>query len=262
MMSFTEDPLGWEYSKFCKIRQESFEKGIIDLSSESWFYPTKLMPLAVFINESRMKVLPPTDESAASYYRIITGGTVRSSRGTYLPIVKIPTDARQRDRIFDPLEGFEDKTVVGGSDAVKFFVAELVNNVYDHSGFSNAYVMAQMYPSKHFFEISIVDNGISIPGSFERAGYDFSDGEALSRAIQGLSTKPEGGRGYGLGSCLNLLMKGLRGQGLIVSKEGGVVAGEKKTFYKMGDYSAFEGTLISVRIPYQSKVVDIYDFIS
>jgi len=55
----------------------------------------------------------------------------------------------------------------------------------------------------------------------------------------------------------------LDGECLIVSRKGGFIAkGEdKKTFYNMGEYHALYGTLISIRVPYITKRVNIYDYI-
>jgi len=71
--------------------------------------------------------------------------------------------------------------------------------------------MAQKHPAKRFTEVSIVDNGISIPGTFENAGFEFEDTEAISEAMKGQSTKRDKERGFSLRSSINLLTKGLSG---------------------------------------------------
>lgn len=194
-MSFTSSPLGWEYSKFCKIRGDSISKGRINLSNEEWFYPTSLLPLKIFIKNSGLEIDPPSNEGVQKYFSIITDGWLPPFKGTYIPIIKVPTDKRERDNMFEPLNGFDDRGVVGGKDAVSFLVQELVDNVYEHSEFSSAYVIAQKYQKKKFVEISIIDNGISIPGSLENAGHNFEDAKAIYQATQGLSTKTKE-RGY------------------------------------------------------------------
>ncbi len=108
-----------------------------------------------------------------------------------------------------------------------------------------------------------MDNGITIPGAFKEAGFEFDDPIALSEAIKGLSTKHDKERGFGLISSINLLTKGLDGECLVVSRKGGFIAkGEdKQTLYNMGKYYALNGTLISIRVPYTTKTVNIYDYL-
>src|SRR3972149_10057006 len=75
-------------------------------------------------------------------------------------------------------------------------------------------------------DISIVDNGISIPQSFQNAGYRFEDWEAIYNAAMGISTKKDQqGRGWGLKNSLKLLTDGLTGECLIVSRNGALIAG-------------------------------------
>lgn len=261
-MSFEESALGSEYLKFCSIRRDALRAGVVDLSAETWFYPTKLLPLAIFKGETVLPFIPPDKQSALGYYNFITDPTQASPDADYVPFIRIPTDKDLRNRLFEPLETIDDQGEVGGKNAVRYVVEELVDNIYEHSGFLDAYVMAQKYPLKKFVEITIIDNGVSIPGSFETAEYEFeNDAKALSKAVRGLSTKEDVGRGYGLGSSLNLITRGLSGQCLIVSRKGGLIADEKETYYKMPEDASFSGTLISIRIPYQSKEVNIYEYI-
>ncbi len=111
------------------------------------------------------------------------------------------------------------------------------------------------YPTKRFIDISIIDNGITIPGAFKEAGFEFDDPIALSEAIKGLSTKCDKERGFCLISSINILTKCLKGECLIVSRKGGFAAkGEdKKTLYNMGDNYALDGTLICIRVPYITR---------
>ena len=82
-----------------------------------------------------------------------------------------------------------------------FLIRELIGNIYEYSGFSNASMMAQIYKQKRFVEITILDDGISIPGCFEKHGNVISsDSDAIISAINGkISTKTEDEpRGFGL----------------------------------------------------------------
>ncbi|NQE46591.1 hypothetical protein C5S31_11275 [ANME-1 cluster archaeon GoMg2] len=263
-MEFNESDFGREYLKFCELRNNALHTKKMDLSNIDWFYPTNLLPLGIFIKSNRdISVIPPTASDVLSYYNIIIKGKRHvSSRRSYHPIAEIPPDEHQRERMLEPLYAFE-SDYIGGRNAFAYLIGELVDNVYQHSSFSNAYIMAQKYQTKRFIEISIMDNGISIPGAFKEAGFEFDDTKALSEAINGRSTKRDKERGFGLISSINLLTKGLGGECLIVSRKGGFTAkGEdKKTFYNMGESHALNGTLICIRVPYITKTVNIYDYI-
>lgn len=259
-MNFNFHPLGKNYLDFCRLRNDSLNSGTMDLSFIEWFYPTTLLPLSIFCQEKPyIKVIPPSKPDTSAYYSLITGKW-SSPGNTYLPVVKIPTDPNQRDKMLDDLYGIENGELIGGENVFKYVVGELVDNVYQHSKFSNAYIMAQRYPKKNFIDICIIDNGISIPQCLENAGYRYKDWEAIYKAANGLSTKKEYGRGWGLYSSLNLLTDGLNGKCLIVSRNGGLIA-ENEELYKLEGEFSFTGTLISVRVQYTTERVNIYDYI-
>ena len=260
-MEFNESSLGRKYLEFCELRNHAISMGGMDLSDIKWFYPTTLLPLGIFIKEQQnISVITPIDPNVLNYYNIITKGERGYSPGrSYIPIVQIPPNDHQREKMLEPLYTFENGHV-GGHNAFSYFISELVDNVYQHSKFSTAYIMAQKYAK--FTEVGIIDNGISIPRAFENAGFAFDDTKALSEAINGLSTKPDAGRGFGLKTSLKLLTKGLRGECLIISGGGGLIATDvEKTFYKMHDYYTFGGTLICASVPYTYSRVNIYDYI-
>jgi hypothetical protein len=262
-MDFIESDLGQEYLKFCRLRNNSLKTGKMDLSIINWFYPTSLLPLGIFIKRNQyLSIVPPADLSVLYYYNIITKGEwLHSPERSYIPIVQIPHNEHQREKIFEPLYGIESDSI-GGLNAFSYFIGELVDNICQHSSFLDAYILAQKYETKKFIEVGIIDNGISIPGVFENAGFEFNDTKALFEAINGQSTKSDVERGFGLKSSLKLLTKGLHGECLIVSRRGGLIATEEeKTLYNMDKDHEFSGTLICVRVPYTSKDVNIYDYI-
>jgi len=253
-----------EYIKFCKIREKAERTNIIDLSSCSWFYPTSLLPLADFLrdNKSSMEYISPLS-SVQSYISTVTKKSY-SKGATYVPIINLPQDKNQANEIIDILQNLHNNGKdYGGRDAFTYLVAELIDNVYQHSEFSNACVMAQRYERKGFVEITIFDNGISIPISFENARHRFSyDCYAIVDALNGKSTKNDVERGYGLRSLVSLYVKGIGGELLLVSRNGAVYKkkSEEKCYNIEGTYR-LAGTLVSIRIRYPAPVVDIYSYI-
>ena len=260
-MEFSESALGRKYLEFCELRKHALSTGKMDLSNIDWFYPTNLLPLGIFIKEQQdISVIPPINLNVLNYYNIITKGEARYSSGrSYIPIVQIPPNEYQREKMLEPLYNFKNAHV-GGRNDFSYFISELVDNVYQHSRFSTAYIMSQKYARST--EVGIIDNGISIPGAFENAGFEFDDTKALSEAINGLSTKPDAGRGFGLRTSLKIFTEGLRGECLIISRRGGLIATkEEKTFYEMNNYYIFNGTLICASVPHIKSEVNIYDYI-
>lgn len=151
---------------------------------------------------------------------------------------------------------------LGGINAFPYVLEELTNNMYDHAGFSFAYVMIQRYPKKGFVEIVFVDNGRTIPGSYESVGIKCSeDNKYLQKALQGESTKKEIERGFGLGTSLNLVCEVIGGQMFIISREACMLAdSSSKRFLNIPPEYNYQGTLITIRLPYPAQDVSTGDF--
>ena len=253
-----------EYIKFCKIREKSKKANIIDLSSYSFFYPTSMLLLADFLvdTKSPMKYISPLP-NVQNYISTVMEKSY-SEGATYMPIINLPQDKNQANKIIDILQNLHNNGKdYGGRDAFTYLIAELIDNIYQHSEFSNASVMAQRYGKGGFVEIAIFDDGISIPTCFEKGGHRFSyDCYAIVDALNGKSTKHDVERGYGLRSLVNLYIEGIGGELLLVSRNGAVYKkkSEEKCYNTEGTYE-LSGTLVSIRIQYPAPVVDIYDYI-
>jgi len=254
------------YLRFSEKKNECLESGTLDLGYWSWVYPTTLLPLGIFLKgiRDRIEYIEPYDANVANYLSIVIGelGAGPCGGPTYVPIVSLPRDRGDSvtllNRIF---ELNRDGKYYGGEDAFKYLVSELVGNIYEHSEFKNARVMAQRYPKKGFVDISFFDDGISIPGRFEKKALKFEDQIAIAKAMNGLSTKRDD-RGFGLRTNLRLFTKGLGGQMLVVSRSGAVyVDKEERGLYILPNKHKLQGTLVSIRAPIQTKKVDIYDYI-
>lgn len=257
------------YFAFCTFRSKAQQTHEIDLSREAWFYPTTLLPLCNFIRENKntMNYVPPSDPNVSRYLSLMADeSSFKSAGDQYCPIARLPPTEADAGPILQKLYKLQNNGKnCGGENAFKYIVGELVDNIYEHSKFTAAYIMAQNYSTKHFVEICFFDNGISIPGCFRKHGLKFKDHEAIAEAVNGLSTK-DIERGRGLGDTINILVKGLNGQILIATGKGALYLEEKnKTMhalsYMLTDDLALEGTLIGIRIPSPAKEVNIYDYI-
>jgi uncharacterized protein YqjF (DUF2071 family) len=83
----------------------------------------------------------------------------------------------------------------------------------------------------------------------------------LGRALSGDSTKEEQERGFGLGTSVKLLTEVMGGQVFLVSRWGAFYAGpEERTFFKLGNEQAYQGTLIAIRISYPLEDIPNEEF--
>ena len=258
-------PLLQEYLHFTQLRENATQTKLVDLTSLDWIYPSELLPLIVFLkNNSSIKPLYPKILDVRNYIVNALKEQVHfSPQKTYLPLVSLPQERKQAATIIERLQHLCDNGKnLGGIQVFNYFISEMVDNVYDHSQFKHAYVFAQTYPKKKFSEIALIDDGISIPGSYLKAGHVFTDVEALLKAMEGVSAKDQE-RGFGLRTNVRLFTEGLKGEFLIVSGSAalGVLKGEKKVF-KLQNQQAYQGTFIAVRLPYPPPEVNIYDYIA
>jgi len=174
----------------------------------------------------------------------------------------LPTESEKAELILENMFSLpEIGKDCGGEHAFKYLLSELIDNIYQHSEFGCANVMAQKYPRLKFVEIAVFDNGISIPGRFEKSGIVSDDCNAIIDAINGLSTKDRE-RGFGLGSCAKIFTQGIMGEILLVSRKGAIYLKKHNVIaYKLEDNNKLKGTLISVRVPISPKIVDIYAYV-
>jgi len=253
------------YLDYHRHRLHNEQTGTIDLSDVTFLHPSTLLPLKYYSKNTKPapKIIPPNDSNVANYLNLAMG---QRSWSTGCPCVEITKKSEKVEKdlnnFFD--RHFEHGKKCGGQNAFKTLIGELVDNVQQHSNFSKAYVVGQIYKKKGFTELCILDNGKSIPGSFKEHKKPFkNDVGAIIQAINGVSTKIEEERGTGLGYVSNLITKGLCGEAFISSGKGFVYLGKNKRFFLFNDSRIYyKGTIVALRMPYVAKKVNINDFIN
>lgn len=250
-----------EYMKFCKIHLNAVESGVIDLSRYEWFYPTSLLPLWTIKNCDDYEYIPPSNPNVAHYISTVTESTY-SEESSYVPLQFFPKSHAKPAEIDERITRLCNEKYFGGKSAFLFLLDEMINNVYQHSEFNNAGVLAQRYESKHFVEISFFDDGISIPGSFEKHNVQFTtDEDAISKAINGTSTKERYGekRGFGLNTTTKMYTEGGKAEVLLISRNGILYKNKEECemIYSMKGSYELKGTLISVRLPYPAAKINV-----
>lgn len=229
-----------EYLNFCKHKQWYVDPAAPKFESLS---PTMLLPLQDWVlnkttDPNITKLFDPT-------------------------VTNIPVDSRFGNRTFQEIMGKYNSKNFGGENVFAYLIAELTDNIYEHSKFSNGLLLGRENSSFGYSDLSIFDNGITILGSFHNHGMmGFDESEAIVRAINGLSSKQSTERGHGLGSTFRLVINGLRGQLLIVSGAGAIfISPDKKIQYNVTQKNRLEGTLVSIRAPRPPGDLDIFDYV-
>jgi hypothetical protein len=252
-----------QYLKYAELREQTDSTGCLDLSSIKFLYPTTLLPLSLAMKKSfkDLVYVPPHDPNVQSYLHLMQQGAGFDSlnKQTYLPVVGLPRRERDSQAILDRI--YELGGDIGGKDAFRYLVGELTDNIYQHSMFENALIMAQQYRKKDELHLCIIDDGITIGGSLRRMGIILDDYQGIIDAFQGISSKKDTERGMGLGTSLRLMTEGYKGRMLVVSGKGAIHFGKDAPIgYNLSEMFKYEGTLISMVIPFIEMEVDVYAY--
>lgn len=252
------------YLQYCKLSSSIVDSCLDCKGKLSYIYPTTLLPLAVKYSGSNLNVLSNCDSARYLNFMIGTKDIDFEKHSTYMPPISLPQDKSSFNKVIEKLYNFHNNGYeYGGENTFKYMIGELSDNIYQHSNFSKAMIFAQKYPKKKFVEICIMDDGIGIPKSLDLAGLKFSDSdhEAIFYATQGLTSKVHENRGFGIGSCISAYCGKTDSSVLIVSKLGAFFIDKNlnPNLFKLPEQYKLEGTLVSFRVPYPCKEVDIYE---
>jgi len=197
------------YLDYCTYANNLKNNNLLDLSNLPFAHVTTLLPLADLILNNRDKYIPPNNPSVASYINTVISG---EGSDNYIPLNEIPSDPIEQEGVLSRIDRLRtnDELMFGGADSFSYVVDELIGNIFEHAQCTKAMVIGQKYPNR-FTDLCFYDNGITIPESFRRHGYRLPAYKALAEAINGLSTKAESLRGFGLWSCTRICVEGLRG---------------------------------------------------
>ena len=149
----------------------------------------------------------------------------------------------------------------------KYMVDETLDNITEHSESDRGYIFAQAYPSKGFLDMCIADRGVTLLGSYQKLQNNeiVTDMEAIKAANRGISSKnlPDAeNRGYGIRTSKGMLVDGLGGQYMMIS--GGGLYFKRPgydSFFRMPEGLRWNGTIVAMRIPYQSPQFNFIDYI-
>lgn len=185
-----------------------------------------------------------------------------------LNIVKLPQSKEEQQNMeFIDMVLQNINTNFGGEFVLRHIFSELTYNIHEHAVLNhqnkcNAYIATKEY--KHKMDISIIDDGLSIPGRFEVSNVNFQDDcQAIEKAVNNFSTVSDNPfeRGNGLWTTIRIVIEGNCGDFLIVSRYGCLdIKSDDYIYHRLDDRNMFNGTLISIRLN-KKEVQNIYDLI-
>jgi len=248
------------YLKFCHLRNHH-ENGVLDLGKYPFYYPITLLPILNLIAKDSIEYIPHYNPAVQTYISIVNNPASYSVGKSYVPVAQLPDGREDLDDVLQRIIHLFKE--YGSLDAFIYAIYELSENIYEHSEFNTAHIMAQRYAN--FVDICILDDGITIPKRINKNYEKFRgepDYKSIAEALNGLSTKGEKGRGYGLKSSINLFSQGLNAKILIISRFGASYIDKNgPQYYKLKDYHKWDGTIIGIRVPFPIPKIDIYQYI-
>lgn len=251
----------------------------LDLSTARWFTPSFLTTISVVVNslseaDRSIEIYQPNGIGVRSYLQMIDfpEGTANPSDeySNTLPLCTIDrkTDKNAIDAVDDKMRELMKKQLMqddGKITWLEYPFGEIIDNVDTHSECEFGSLLIQNYPNKEFLDICIADDGISIPGSYDKYGIDFEDNEeALRMAFEeGISTRPDTGgkRGYGLRTTAEMICSGLGGQVMLSSRDVTLFRNGHTTIVREFGGKSWDGTVFAARIYPPSEDFSYMDYI-
>ena len=263
--------LWYEYLDYSRMRDAAVRSGSFEFAQIADMPSAAMLPLCMFIRRSGIAWTAPGNERLAALVSGLVSGGAEAVSGvnTNTDLIRLPDNRTHQLDMKEILHAIQTRAdLFGGENAFTYVVGELADNWNQHSQSRNSYILARGLPDLRCSELSIIDDGITIGGSFRKAGMEVeNDMLAVKRAVGGLSSKSREERGYGLYSTLRILTEGLHGTVLVVSGGGALERiwtspGKilQKTYHLGGSICGFEGTLVSARMPMPAPKLDIYDY--
>ena len=176
----------------------------------------------------------------------------------YIPIISFPggnsqVATQRRDLILGSIGGlisFNLQLTPEAQTAIMMLISELTDNIGDHAGVTNAFIIGQYYPGNRYLDICIADCGIGILRSFQKVNPKVTkSSQAIDGAVKGQSTKGIG-RGYGISGSVNML-SAIGGEFILLSGDSSFVQRINKlgAIVDTPNSVSWPGCLVLIRVP-------------
>ncbi|WP_405308999.1 hypothetical protein [Methanobrevibacter sp.] len=256
--------------KVNRIIKDNQGNTIMDLSRYSFMAPPTLLPILQYMELHNVYKYKP-HLATKSYLKKVLGK--KKCTDTTIPLRKLKKfhykDYFQvADKIELYLSDLTDEIVElipskVDAQSVNVLFYEMLTNIYKHSQCNTAYVLCQKYPRVNTIDICIIDDGISIPGSFENEGIGFeNDSEAIYDAINGRTTDKEkyNLHGRGLNTSANITSLGFGEEMLVASRKGVCTVNKRGVRTWNKNMPFIDGTFVTLRIN-TNKIKNIHEYI-
>ena len=226
------------------------------------------------ISKKSISYTPPSNSECSGYlknFNFPNGLTEFKPSQKFIPIYKFSAakaDEKSTSDKSNILKNLLDICLIklgspdGLINALGLAIDEIISNIEDHSGAKFGWINAQYYPNLKYLDMCIVDTGITINGKYKKVGMIFeNDSDALKKALEGESSKPEKIRGSGLPTFTKMITKGLEGEMVIISGNAIVYANKNSDPIVQKLSVRWGGTIVALRIPKNNAAVDYTEFI-
>lgn len=266
---------------------QSINKGAhIEINTKSFATPFHVVPVACIVNNKNLSFSLTKKHSDLGQYletvQFPNGVTALEAKpgasGNYLPIVRISDDEsigtqressykhvedQYRELIFNCFNNIKDKL----SNAIAFFLSELIENAKDHSEADNFYIFAQYWPALQEFDLCLMDDGIGLRGSLSKIHPQITTDERavreiIQRQLSARISEIESLPGTGLANTIRIVSnKELQSSFTLLSGNFGYsCSNDSCRWVKLGTLTV-PGTLINIRIKEPQETFDIFNYI-
>lgn len=243
----------------------SEKEEVFDMTEVEWVTPFSALILAnaIMSRKAKTAILAPKDLSVKTYLETIGFPLGKNTQGnTYCPLRHFTTNPQKAvDAIYAVINKNYPEEVQG--NVAGYIFSELSDNISEHSQFHNATMLAQYFPKTGEIDMGFIDDGISIPGSYEQHGRDVpSDANAIEQAVQGISTKEGWSRGHGLPSCKGITKDLLKGEFYIISRQGVLVHRSGASNIYNLESKGLRGTVVYLRFSKPAQTPNVTAYLS
>ena len=197
--------------------------------------------------------------------------------GNYLPIARISADVAdlEREAAYKHIEDQYRELILTCfptikeklSNAIAFFLSELIENAKDHSKADNFYIFAQYWPAISEFELCMMDDGVGLKGSLaKKHGHITNDEvavrEVIQRQLSARISDIEALPGTGLANTIRIVSNNeLESTFTLLSGNFGYSCSNDQCRWVKPGTVHFPGTLINIRIKEPQETLNIFNYI-
>ncbi len=247
-----------------------------DLSELDWICPFLILPVSVYIDNTRSKFNISESSKIKSYLDIIKFPKGIDSISSfkqqiqryknYIPISVLKQKTglmRERfEQLFQEMIYRRLGSLSGIQDAIYYPIGELITNIFEHSKQDKGYIFGQFYPKKKYLDICIVDKGRGFRNTYlEEKNLKLSDEKAIIEVMKGNSVKTDKERGYGIRTSKRIVCEALEGEFVLISNSVALISNRKSENLVFLPSFNWHGVIIAYRIPIPKGRIDIYPYI-